>query len=177
MSNFRMDPNGIRDNAVSNTQVEGLKTVRSWSSMHGISGMCTPGCICTWALDEPEPCGDREREAMHIPGAAEAAKAAAEEASRLATARASEVAAAGGSSTTTAVNASSGGGGETKPLSSGPPSLNLQSYLTSTSVRATPALLSPTLGQFTGIPKTGACSPDCSCPWGRQCYDSTRNEY
>jgi len=161
-----MDPNGIRDNAVSNTQVEGLKTVRSWSSMYGISGMCTPGCICTWALDEPEPCGDRE-----------AANAAAEEASRLATARASEVAAAGGSSTTTAVNASSGGGGETKPLSSGPPSLNLQSYLTSTSVRATPALLSPTLGQFTGIPKTGACSPDCSCPLGRQCYDSTRNEY
>jgi hypothetical protein len=172
-----MDPNSIRDNAVSNTQVEGLKTVHSWNSLHGSSGLCTPGCICSWSLDSPASCGDREREAMRIPGAAEAAKAAAEEASRLAGASKSAAegvsglaAAAGGSYTTPVVNASSG---EMKKISSGPPSLNLLSCLTSTYVRATPALLSPTLG----LPRTGACSPDCGCPTGHKCYDSTQGGY
>lgn len=219
-----MDPNGIRDDAASNPQGKILKTVRSWNSLHGSSGMCTPGCTCSWEVEEPEPCGDRERRVTHIPGAAEAARAAAEAASSAAAAAeaVSRAAAAmygggaanaydgpeGGAASAMAGGMAAGGrrscatiyqemvegkaavvaaveassGGETKPVSSGaciPPALNLVSRwsMPSTSVGgATPALWSPTFSPFTGpgLPQTGACSPDCSCPWGRRCFDSTR---
>jgi hypothetical protein len=68
-----------------------------------------------------------------------------------------------------------------KPVKSGwsiPPPLNLKPQWSYSNVGGTvPLLMSPTLGQFPVLPKTGACSPDCSCPWGQRCYDSTRSKY
>lgn len=189
-----MNPNGIRDDAASIPEGEILRTVRSWNSLHGSSGICTPGCICSLEVDQPEPCGDRERDVTYATEGTSSAAAATEAVWRAAAAAtyaggsSSALTASGGGSSSvltvsagaTTIEASSSGVSKTDACIPPAPlalNLGLRLPMPSTSVGgATPVLWSPTLTPFSrpSLPQTGACSPDCSCPWGYRCFDSTR---